>query len=126
MEIEIPGGSATLKDKLTVRERRQIEEVMFRGLQGAEQAPDGTVRVGSGTATAETVWSLEDTKFLVYLQSWTLDKPVPTTPEELLDLDADVLDAVVKAVDAMTSAVDTSPSKDKSSPTTGSPSSVSD
>lgn len=125
MEIEIPGGKATLKDKLTVRERRQIEAIMFRGLSGAEQAPDGTIRVGSGTTSSDTVWSLEDTKFLLYLESWTLDKPLPTTREELMDLDADLFDAVVKAVDAMTAAVDTSPSPDRQSPTIGSPSSVS-
>ncbi len=109
--VDIPGGTATFRDKLTTeRQRRPIKRAAFVASgaiaklpQAAESGPPDDTKLaeqlGALSLTAEeadAVMGLMDATILSFLESWTLDAPLPGSPDDLLDLDAEVYDALVE------------------------------
>ena len=144
--IEIPGGTATFRDKLTTeRQRRPIKVAASAASDAigevADQIVDGDVKpedvkmsdIHMDLAGAASMATFQDAVILAYLESWTLPQPLPTSIDAMLDLDPDVYDALsVEAarIYALPGPKDTSvdlemnsPSLDES-PTGGSTSSV--
>jgi hypothetical protein len=135
MEIQIPGGTATLRDTLTIRERREIQRIALGAMSLANQITGDSVAMNAADAglLMDTQDKMADATLVAYLQSWTLDKPLPTLdtidetgkvfPGTIDEMDGDVYDAITAAIEknSALAGVDTSPSRDKQSPMLGSP-----
>lgn len=117
IEIQIPGGTATLltNKELTPRRRRPIEKAdvqngpLFTKIRDARRVvnPDGTVTENTGLwgpdlvlteHDADLLTSYSDKKIIARLSSWTLAIPLPTTVDALLDIPGDVYDALQEGV----------------------------
>ena len=124
MIIDIPGGTATLKDTLTIRERRAIQHIALGAMSLANQLTGDSVALNPTDAglLMDTQDQMTDATLIAYLVSWTLDKPLPTL-DTIDEMDGDVYDAITDAIEKKggVAGVDTSPSKDKQSPMQGSP-----
>ena len=113
VEIPIPGGTATLLStkELTPRRRRPIENAdvqngpLFAKIRNARRiiGADGQVEENPGLwgpdlvlteRDAELLTSYNDKKIIARLASWTIDLPLPTTVDALLDVPGDVYDAL--------------------------------
>lgn len=113
VEIEIPGGTARLlTDKeLTPRRRRPLEKAeiqrlpLFTKIREARRVvgPNGEVEENPGLwgpdlvltdRDVELMTNYSDIKIISRLHSWTIDTPLPTTTDELLDIPGDVYDAL--------------------------------
>lgn len=115
LTVEIPGGTATFRDKLTTeRQRRPIKRAAFAGSSAIAKLPDLedgdekklTEQLASMPLTedeADSFMGLMDATILAFLESWTLDSPLPTSRDDLLDLDADVYDALVETARSLQS-----------------------
>lgn len=106
----IPGGTARFKHPKDVTERRRrpikiratmlgtrrIAEIYNALPRSTDEIdPDALATELKLTATeAELVFDLQDLSVLAALDSWTLDRPLPTTVEELQDLPAELYDAL--------------------------------
>lgn len=118
--IEVPGGTATFRDipELTERHRRPLkilslrigdvlEKVVMaatvtgpdgRSVTGQHASPDApqlpgepvTLTVDQATALAD----MQDAVTWAFLQSWTVDRPFPQSPDDLLDLPNDLYTAL--------------------------------
>lgn len=139
MIIDIPGGTATLRDTISVGKRREIRRLSLGALgvmskvqnlsedssladlaQLEMQPDDAKVMFDVQDAT-------QDATILAFLESWTLDQPLPTA-DTIGELDAELYDALAEGVNkiGVLGGVDTSVNPAKDSPTDGSPSSDSD
>lgn len=105
--IDLPGGGkATLREdgELTPRQRRPLKKYgLALGPKMAElmaaasvtvdgKAADGTrgvpgPPVALSLADADLLVDMQDATTLALLASWTLDRPLPTTIDELYDVD---------------------------------------
>jgi hypothetical protein len=113
VEIDIPGGTARyLTDKeLTPRRRRPLEQAEIQQLpiwtkiREARRVvgPDGQVEENPGLwgpelvltdRDVEVLTAFSDKKIIARLHSWTLDLPLPTTVDELLDIPWEVYEAL--------------------------------
>lgn len=104
--IEIPGGQATFRELLdTERQRRPLKLAAAAAASAIAKLPDddaeGSVRdrlaaLPLSVAEAQSLMDLYDATIVAYLQSWTLDRPLPDT-DGLLDLPPDLYDALVEA-----------------------------
>ena len=124
MQIDIPGGTATLKDTLTIRERREIQHIALAAMSLANQLSGTSVALNPTDAALlmDTQDKMADATLIAYIVSWTLDKPLPTL-DTIDEMDGDVYDAITAAIEKnRLTGVDTSPAKDPRSPTKGSPS----
>ena len=125
MIIEIPGGKATLRDTLTIRERREIQRIALDAMGLANQLTGTSVALQPKDAELlmTTQDKMADATLIAYLKEWTLKSPLPTL-ETITEMDGDVYDAITAAIEknSALAGVDTSPAKDPASPTSGSPS----
>ena len=125
MIIEIPGGKATLRDTLTIRERREIQRIALDAMGLANQLSGTSVALQPKDAELlmTTQDKMADATLIAYLKEWTLKSPLPTL-ETITEMDGDVYDAITAAIEknSALAGVDTSPAKDPASPTSGSPS----
>lgn len=113
VEIDIPGGKATILNskELTPRRRRPLEIAdtlnlpLFSKIREARRviSPSGEVEEHPGLwgpdlelteRDAELLTGYQDKKILSRLSAWTLDLPLPKTTDDLLDVPADVYDAL--------------------------------
>lgn len=126
-EIEIPGGTAVLRDELNVRQRAAFQAAsvaipkVYRHAIGAllesakaqagPDADDEAIRAAVAGKFDEIEWTEEG--FLAmhhvnvvnawaYLESWTLDRPLPVTPADMGELPIGVFDALLAAVQSRT------------------------
>lgn len=112
--IPVPGGSARFyaQRELTPRRTRALDVQLtrfgprMRQLAVAEQviAPDGTLDTSAvldGPAMvitedeAESFAAINDLAAWVYLKSWTLDRALPETPDDVLDLPTPLYNTLV-------------------------------
>jgi hypothetical protein len=100
--LDIPGGKATFreKDELTVAGQRAIAKAtrhVPRNLVEPTEPAEGEdapkieldlmgFPVDFGDDELEAAWMFNDTLILVSLDSWTLDRPLPKTREDLGEL----------------------------------------
>lgn len=140
--FDIPGGTATFRDKLsTERQRRPVKRAALAAAAAIAKLPpsrpdDDDTPIGEligrlplDRDEADSLFRLYDATIVAFLESWTLDRPLPDE-DGLLDLDSDLYDALVAAAarlpgDAATDTVDFSPQPkvDNSTPTDNSGSS---
>jgi len=127
LQIDIPGGTATLRDTLTIRERRAIQRIALDAMGLANQLTSDSVALQPKDAELlmTTQDKMADATLVAYLQAWSLDKPLPTL-DTIDEMDGDVYDAITAAIEKKggVAGVDTSPNKNKESPTSDSPVSV--
>jgi hypothetical protein len=125
LQIDIPGGTATLRDTLTIRERRAIQRIALDAMGLANQLTSDSVALQPKDAELlmTTQDKMADATLIAYLQAWSFDKPLPTL-DTIDEMDGDVYDAITAAIEknSALAGVDTSPAKDPASPTKGSPS----
>lgn len=106
--IPIPGGNATIRSakSLTERQRRplkaritRIGAARFQAIIAAEQNEIGglAAEVGLTQAEADVLSSFTDCVIWAFVDSWTLDRPLPATPDEVIDLPGDLYDALMVA-----------------------------
>jgi hypothetical protein len=93
MIIDIPGGQATFRTK--VKNVRQQREILYTvalndDLLGGDQDQLTAVRVKAGVEA-------RDKMVLAFLESWTLEDPLPTTVDDLLELSPDVYEPLASA-----------------------------
>lgn len=144
-QVEIPGGTATFRDAddLTGRQADLIEAAMmtiaplFVRLPALERGEDETEEAfgrradeafaALGLTLAESSALLECRRAMVFatLDSWTIDRPVPKSMDEVADLPRSLVSALNAAVGGrmMQVGTDYSPDVDPESPTEGSGSS---
>lgn len=141
-QVEIPGGTATLRDEddLTPRHKRALRDAAFAAApavarvgvipSGDDQEPDPLVVHSAQDAVEQSSMSkkdwrrlreLRETAVVVQLASWSLERPLPTE-ETIGDLETDLYDALIAAVggEPVSEATDFSPSPEPASPTNGS------
>ena len=133
MIIEIPGGKATLRDTLTIRERREIQRIALDAMGLANQLTGTSVALQPNAERVQlrkdaellmtTRDKMADATLIAYLKEWTLKSPLPTL-DTITEMDGDVYDAITAAIEknSALAGVDTSPAKDPDSPTSGLPS----
>jgi hypothetical protein len=128
LQIDIPGGKATLRDTLTIRERREIQRIALDAMGLANQLTGDSVALQPKDAELlmTTQDKMADATLIAYLKEWTLGKPLPTL-DTIDEMDGDVYDAITAAIEknSALAGVDTSPAKDPLSPTRGLPLSAS-
>ena len=130
--VDIPGGQAVLRDKLKQRQRRELEIAMFAIESVVEKLQTAGVKIEAGmkpqdvdtsgvkftAQEARAMLDFQDATILAFLESWTLQQPVPTTAEQLGDVDTDVYDALAEATRGLgAGAVDVSENPAPESPT---------
>ena len=142
MIVEIPGGEATLRDKIvSERHHRQLERAgmkvapVLKKLQpvvGEIENQAGTTDTALAIAALsddmptlndaelDLLYELQDTIIILFLESWTLPKPIPTL-ETIQDLDRETYTALSEATktlgaEVMTQTPDFSPTPDKTTP----------
>lgn len=113
MQLDIPGGIATLRDKVDVRGRQALDRTLPAAL-GAIRKLGQTVadreelgetidedtpaaRVGLTEAETEAVQRFQNAAVVAFLKNWSLDETVPRTIDEVLDMDPDVYTVLAKA-----------------------------
>lgn len=129
--IEIPGGQATLADpaSLTKRQKRALESVFLRLAPVAPKFAAYTQVDPAADTTAELpelskdevglTYELQDVAIITFLESWTLDRPLPT-----LDTVGDLPEPLYDALEAATTPLVLTPGPDFSphpDPTVGGP-----
>ena len=116
--VQIPGGTAELYDpkELTPRRRIPAKALLYRAdsllfkLMGAGTvvSPDGEVETNAALTgpevrltqhEAETLQNIKYASTWAFLKSWTIDRPLPATWEDLLDLPAEIVDPIHDAVE---------------------------
>jgi hypothetical protein len=109
MEVPIKGGSASLREYLTVGERRRF----ILASSGSDEKNPGPVM------------DAREDLLLLLLESWTLPKAKPTNREMLWDLAPEEYDPMQNFVDTVLGkaleGINPEPSPETSSPTNGSP-----
>lgn len=110
---DIPGGTATFREQseLSERQKRAVMRASTLMPSDAITAPaiavDGEVVDGDAQSVSvrelsgaelDGMWSFADQFILAYLESWTLDRPLPKTDDDLLDLPGDLYDALQAAI----------------------------
>lgn len=119
-EYDIPGGKAVFadpSDPITERKRRPAKSIAaalgtrFEQIVNARVVTDAlgnplTPEVGEArtaenmavlqitAAEFDHIWELQDATTWAQLVSWTLDAPLPASPADLADLDAELYDAL--------------------------------
>ncbi len=147
MIVEIPGGEATLRDKIvSERHHRQLERVGMKvapvlkklqpvvgEMESLSESPS-TAEADMALAIAalgddmpaltdtelDLLYELQDTIIILFLESWTLPKPIPTL-ETIQDLDRETYGALSEATKTLGAGVMTqtpnfSPTPDKTTP----------
>lgn len=118
--VQIPGGTAELYDitELTPRRRIPAKALLYRAddllaklsVARTVESPDGDVEENPGLTgpdvrltqyEAETLQHLQYATTWGWLKSWTLDRPLPATWEDLLDVPSDIVEALNDAVDRL-------------------------
>jgi len=139
--IDVPGGQATLRDveDLTVRQRRVVQAGSFmtarriarmprETLEMVQQAQDsgdfeptadnearvaGLLELLPGTADeAIEMMATQDAAIVVFLESWTLERALPTSAAMVGDLPGGLYDVLAEGVAPLVSAVTRGPSVD--------------
>lgn len=126
--IDIPGGQATLRDpgSLTKRQKRLLESVFLRLAPAVPKfaayaaSGDGAVLPELAVSEVDLTFELQDLAIITFLESWTLDRPVPTA-DTVGDLPEDLYDALEKACSPLVLApgpdFSPNPSQEPGSPT---------
>ena len=98
--VDIPGGTATFRDRedVRIRHRRLIEAATVAALPALAKInttdPDAAAKALTGPE-ATTLFELQDASIVGLLASWTLEGPTPTL-ETIGDLDPVVYDALAE------------------------------
>lgn len=124
--VEVPGGSAVLRDpdELSERQRRVVRKAVFAAAADAlgdelpTEAGQAPTSVHLSAATPDLMFGTRDAAIVASLVSWTLPDPLPTV-ETVQDLPAGLYDALAEASAGLISGltVDFAPSPDPDSPT---------
>ena len=152
-EITIPGGKAFFREKYTGRGIKLMRSAglsaasnlseypeLFEPARRGESEEERTERLGKIKLRIDPIqaqfWdNMREATVLASLESWTLDLPLPTSTEELEELDGDLYEALLDAVGGMSAKdletnfnptgekLDPNSPLDEQSPTTGSESS---
>lgn len=111
--VTIPGGTAVLREKLTVRQRRPLiaasvtmSSDLQRRIQDAPEDANGDVAMSDANLTeaeADLMLRMQELTVVAFLESWSLldeaGEPVPIpTMETLGDIDSEVFDVLSVAV----------------------------
>lgn len=108
MQVEIPGGMATLRDKVGW-EGRQLLQSHVRGAsdairkiyvaqrEGAASATETAIRARLTTEESLGLALFQRAAVVAFLRTWSLDQPVPRTMDDFADVDPDVGEALAKA-----------------------------
>lgn len=120
--IPIPGGHAILRDNDDVRERgrRYVRTALMAAAHVYDRIPEDVREKAGGKGPeaeaaqrtfdrllagaiktpedGEAIFAVHDGAILAVLESWTLQRPLPKTRDELQDLDRDLYDALSEAV----------------------------
>ena len=123
--IPIPGGQAKFYDpaKLTPRRTRELEiigaEILPRMQEIANAAqvsadgvtPDVSTVLGGPDVRLSrdelrTFMEFQEAAAWAFLESWTLDEPLPASPDDLQDLPRDVYEAITRHAAKLTVATD--------------------
>lgn len=123
--VPIPGGTADLYEQheLTQRRLRPIENLGIRvsgvidRIKKATAGDDGTpgklnmesVTEAAGSADiteteAANLSAMQDAIIWAHLKGWTLDRPLPAKPDDVLDLPSDVYRALSVAATSVSKA----------------------
>lgn len=109
--IEIPGGMAEIRDRLTSERQRRPLKAAWIAAQGAytklrdrgitdDMSDDEAERVAERTtltlAESSALLEVQDASIVAFLQSWTLPRPLPTI-ENVQDLEPDLYEALANA-----------------------------
>lgn len=139
--IEIPGGSATIREPKDVKQRarRRLElasilaSPIFTRINearkdrerelGHEVKPEDVslIELGLSRDDFDAMYEVQTATILAYLESWTLDRELPRSAEDLDDLPSELYDALRTGTardgaDAV-APVDFSPNPDPTLPT---------
>ena len=115
--VEIPGGQATLREKLSVGQRRRIERARWGAMallsdvdipaDALREGPDQVAAATQIKITKQGALDLEEARadvdnvrLLVHLESWTLASPLPTA-ETIEDMDEDVFNALIAEIEKL-------------------------
>ena len=124
---DIPGGSATWYTSKSLPPRRerllQVNAVPMAGLWKRIQE----LGVEEANLTSEEVaamFRLNEVGVVTFLKSWTLDQPLPETPDDVLDLDKELYDSLLQVAAVLQASTEVDPFsvdsvEDTSSPTGG-------
>lgn len=105
--IPIPGGYAVFRENLKVRQRRLIETAGIQAVRALGKLPNEVTKgeidpttvaldaLDLSDSEADSIFFIQDAAILAYLESWTLDRPLPTK-ETIGDLEVELYDALVE------------------------------
>lgn len=108
MQVEIPGGMATLKDKVDIRGRQALDRTLPGAVKASRKlkaANDAGVELSESTPVSrvdlteseiEGLQRFEAAGVLAFLKNWSLDLTVPRTIDEVMEMDPDVYGAIAK------------------------------
>jgi len=96
---DIPGGSATWYTSKSLPPRRerllQVNAVPMAGLWNRLQE-FGIEGANMTSDEVAAMFRLNEVGVVVFLKSWTLEQPLPETPDAVLDLDKELYDALLE------------------------------
>jgi hypothetical protein len=130
-EVEIPGGTAVLRDRADIRtrDRQLVEAAMIAASSAFRKLPDGLAEAPENATDAEkakveeanrevlaksesltleeglTLGQYKSAVIVAMVQSWTLPEPLPTMAT-IGDLPADLFDALETAINPLGAAKD--------------------
>ena len=105
--VEIPGGTATLRDpgKPTVRDKRRASVLALRigsdpdfaAAMGSTAGAEGTPVTSLGDRSLDILSRTNEIRVLNLLESWTIDRPLPLWFDDLDDLPLEIYDPIDEA-----------------------------
>lgn len=109
MEVQIPGGVAILREKVTIGGRQALDRTLPAALPGirkviarrseGEHIDENTAasEVGLTEAEFEGLQRFQNAAVVAFLKNWSIDETVPRTVDEVLELDPDIYTPIAKA-----------------------------
>ena len=105
--VEIPGGTATLRDPghPTVRDKRRAQVLALRigsdpdfaAAMGSVEGTDGTPITSLGDRSLDILSRTNEIRVLNLLESWTIDRPLPKWFDDLDDLPLEIYNPIDEA-----------------------------
>jgi hypothetical protein len=112
--VDIPGGTATLreKDDIKVRQRQLVESRIVAAASALEKLPNEIDELAAfditksnlTAAEADSIFDLQNATIVAALASWSLSDPIPTM-DTVGDLDQNLYDALSTATAGVASEV---------------------
>ena len=120
--VEIPGGTAVLRERedVRVRNRRLVENATVAAMPALEKVNPEGEQQNLSTEEADSLFALQDATIVALLVSWTLQEQIPTL-STVGDMDPEIYDALAQATREtgaeVVSAESFDPTPDDGSPT---------